>query len=91
MKRLPPYKRNKKNKKKRVRRKVVNLMVIRTSRNGELKNSRPCTKCIKQLSTLKYYKIKNIYYSNAEGDIVMERWSYMYHCNYICYSKRFRN
>ena len=90
MKRLPPYKRNKKNKKRRVKRKAVNLLVIRTTRAGELRNSRPCTKCIRQLSTLRYYKIKNIYYSNAKGDIVMERWSYMSNCKHIYYSKRFR-
>ncbi len=90
MKKLPPYKKNKKNKKRRVKRKTVNLLVIRTTRNGELRNSRPCTKCIKQLSKLRYYKIKNVYYSNAKGDIVMERWSYMSQCKYVYYSKRFR-
>ena len=90
IKKLPPYKKDKKNKKKK-KKKVVNLFVIRTDKNCNLKNSRPCSKCINYLYTMKYYKIKNNYYSNAKGDIVMERWSHMINCNHVYYSKRFKN
>lgn len=52
---------------------TINLLVIRISKNNKLQNSKPCTNCIQNMKTLpekKGYKIKNVYYSNNDGDIV---------------------
>ena len=50
----------------------VNLLVIRTTRNGLLCSSIPCIHCIKKISDdpiHKGYKINKIYYSNENGNI----------------------
>lgn len=52
---------------------TINLLVIRISKNNKLQSSKPCTNCIQNMKTLpekKGYKIKNVYYSNNDGDIV---------------------
>ena len=54
----------------------VNLMVIRVNNSGHLCSSHPCEKCINYMNTIavkKGYKIKNIYYSTAEGIIEKKR------------------
>jgi cytidine deaminase len=64
---LKPLKRNKR------RLEPIHLLVVRFSKNNKLQNSKPCTNCIqviKQLPEKKGYKIKNIYYSNDNGDII---------------------
>ena len=51
----------------------VSILVIRFTSSGKLGNSKCCHKCIFDLGTLpvlKGYKIKKVYYSNREGDIV---------------------
>lgn len=51
----------------------INLLVIRFSKNNKLQNSKPCVNCIQNMKNLpekKGYKIKNIYYSNDNGDII---------------------
>ena len=51
----------------------VNLLVIRVSKNNKLQQSKPCANCIniiKKLPAKKGYRIKNIYYSNENGEIV---------------------
>ena len=51
----------------------VNLLVIRLSKNNKLQNSKPCANCIEKMKTLpekKGYRIKNIYYSTDNGEIV---------------------
>lgn len=51
----------------------VNLLVIRFSKNNKLQNSKPCANCIKTMKTLplkKGYKIKKIYYSDENGNII---------------------
>jgi cytidine deaminase len=51
----------------------VDMLVIRFSRNNKLQESKPCANCIQHIKQLPYkkgYKIKNIYYSNNNGDIV---------------------
>jgi len=51
----------------------IDLLVIRTSNTGKLGMSKPCLKCIIDLSNLpqkKGYILKNIYYSNSEGSII---------------------
>lgn len=66
--RLPPRK-NKNN------RKPITIVVIRVDKRGELKNSRPCGKCIDAMSILRGYKVKKVYYSTEVGEIRMERLS----------------
>ena len=84
IKKLPPLKDKKK-------KKVVNLLVIRVSCSGQLKNSRPCKKCIEKLQMIRGYKIKNVYYSTSDGTIVMVRFSNLINSNNQHVSRRFRN
>lgn len=51
----------------------INLLVIRISKYNKLLNSKPCANCINLIKILpekKGYRIKNIYYSNDNGDII---------------------
>jgi hypothetical protein len=51
----------------------INILVIRISKSNKLQNSKPCANCIKVMKILpekKGYIIKNVYYSNNNGDIV---------------------
>jgi hypothetical protein len=51
----------------------IDIIVIRTSKTGLLGMSKPCSHCLLLMQTLpnkKGYIIKNIYYSNANGDII---------------------
>jgi hypothetical protein len=53
--------------------KPVNLLVIRFSKKNKLQNSKPCANCIqtmKKLPEKKGYKIRDIYYSNDNEDII---------------------
>ena len=62
-----PYSANKKNPIK------IDLLVIRTSNTGKIGMSKPCIKCIIDLTTCpqkKGYLIKNIFYSNSDGTII---------------------
>lgn len=52
---------------------VVNILVVRFSKNYKLQNSKPCANCIENMKVLpekKGYRIKNIYYSNENGEII---------------------
>lgn len=58
---------------KRKKLETVNLLVIRLSGKNKLQSSKPCSNCIDTMKTLpekKGYKIQNIYYSDADGNIV---------------------
>lgn len=51
----------------------INMLVIRISKSNKIQNSKPCANCINTMKNLpekKGYRIKNIYYSNDNGDIV---------------------
>lgn len=51
----------------------ISLLVIRLSPNNKLKISKPCSSCIQLIKTIplkKGYKIKYIYYSDNEGNII---------------------
>ena len=51
----------------------INLLVIRMSKQNKLQSSKPCANCIHILKSLpekKGYKIKNIYYSDENGEII---------------------
>jgi hypothetical protein len=64
---LKPLDRNKK------KLESINLLVIRFSKNNKLQISKPCANCIQTMKILperKGYKIRNIYYSNDNGEII---------------------
>lgn len=51
----------------------INLLVIRLSKHKKLQSSKPCANCIyrmKMLPSKKGYRIKNIYYSTEDGNII---------------------
>lgn len=79
--------------KKKGKRKEINLIVIRVDKIGHLKNSEPCFKCIEYLQKLNNtsgYKIQNIYYSNADGNIVVKKFSEIITCENKHVSYRFK-
>lgn len=60
-----PIRKNKKLKK-------INILVIKTSPTGKLGNSKPCYKCLMDLSSkphLKGYRIDTVFYTNENGEI----------------------
>ena len=46
--------------------KNLKIFVIRTDKQGNLKNSRPCRNC---LETMKFFGVKTVYFSTDEGNI----------------------
>lgn len=50
--------------------KGTSILVCRVSKFGKLGMCRPCPMCYK---LLKYIGIRNIYYSNEEGEIILEK------------------
>ncbi len=80
----------KKNNLKRIN--VIDLLVIRTDKNLNLKNSKPCKNCIEHMIMLpKYgYKIRYIYYSNCDGEITRDKLNDLYDDDNIHISKGFR-
>lgn len=58
------------------RMKIIDILVIRTSKTGCIGNSKPCFDCVKYMyytPPKKGYEIRDVYYSNARGEIVCER------------------
>ena len=53
----------------------VDLLVIRINNSGKLCSSKPCENCIKKLSMITVIKIKNVYYSTSDGEIVSEKFN----------------
>lgn len=70
--------------------KVVNLLVIRVNSQGEFRDSRPCFKCMEHLAGMKYHRIKYIYYSNQEGQIIRVKFSELYDRRLEYKTMRFR-
>ena len=68
----------------------INLIVIRVDKTGQLKNSKPCQKCIQHLSKIKYYRVKHIYYSDDKGNIVKTTLNNLLNDNTQHVSRRFR-
>ena len=63
---LPPRKRSSRNK-------LINLVVIRTSKNKKISISKPCVHCMSFLCSkpqMKGYQINKIFYSNEYGNII---------------------
>ena len=51
----------------------INILVIRINGKNKLQSSKPCVYCIETMKNLPPklgYSIKNVFYSNNEGDIV---------------------
>jgi hypothetical protein len=48
-------------------------MVAKISKTGLLSNACPCYHCLKQLSDAKFVKIKNVYYSDSNGEIICQK------------------
>ena len=48
------------------------LIVVKVSKTGNISTARPCYHCIKQLECASFVRIKNIFYSNKEGNIIKE-------------------
>lgn len=55
----------------------IDIVVIRLSRSGVVGYSRPCKNCIKRLMSYDV-TINNIYYSDSDGSIKVEKFSTMY-------------
>lgn len=78
----------KENKKKKIN---INLIVIKVDLNGNLKNSKPCCKCIKFLDRIKNYKIKYVFYSGKHGSIECAKFKDLKNDPNKHISSRFRN
>jgi len=53
----------------------INLLVIRIDKSKNLKDSKPCSKCLEHLSKMKNYKLRFVYYSDSEGNIVKRKFA----------------
>lgn len=72
----------------------INLLVIRIDKGGNLKNSKPCAKCIQYMnyvSRITPYIIQYVYWSNGEGMIIKSTLSDLNYDSNKHVSKRFRN
>ena len=65
-------------KSKRKVKKDIDLIVIRIGKLGDLKDSRPCGKCLEHLYNLKTFRIKYIYYSTNDGTIIRAKFTDLY-------------
>jgi hypothetical protein len=61
---------NKITSKSKYKHKNFDLMVLRLNNLNELRDSKPCLLCLQYLSKIKRVNIKNIYYSDINGDII---------------------
>lgn len=62
----------------RIKNKKMNLIVIRTSNNSKLCSSAPCYHCTIALANNKYVKIKKLYYSTCDNNIICIKFSDYY-------------
>ena len=70
----------------------IDILVVRLSRTNKLQNSKPCQNCIERMETMpnkKGYKIRNIYYSGENGDIIKTTLNKL-KCEAPHYSKYYR-
>lgn len=71
----------------------VDLVILRIARNGSLKNSAPCFKCIEHLDRLNKkttYRLRYIYYSDISGNITKIKFTTLYFSEQKHVSMRFR-
>jgi cytidine deaminase len=75
------------------RKTTVDLVVVRVGKNGNLKNSAPCCKCLEHLNRLNLktsYKLKYIYYSDATGNVIKIKFTDLLLSEHKHFSLRFR-
>ena len=56
----------------------INLLVVRLSSNNKIQNSKPCNNCITKMNSLvvlKGYKLKHVYYSDNDENIIKSKLS----------------
>jgi cytidine deaminase len=68
---------------------TINIIVVRINGSGLLRNSKPCGNCLKHMSKLRGYRLKNIYYSEDDGTISKKSFQEMVLSKHH-FSKRFR-
>jgi hypothetical protein len=70
----------------------IDILVIRTTATGDLRNSKPCAKCLKHMARIEInrYRIRNIFYSDDDGIIVCESFKNLSNDKnkYLCKSQR---
>ena len=57
---------------------TADLVIIRTTKDNILRNSKPCSKCIELLHffcKIKKIRLRNIYYSTENGSIIKIKFS----------------
>ena len=65
----------------------ISILVIRLSKDGKLKESKPCYHCLQQMK-MSGIPIKYVYYSTSNGNIIRETFSKM-QSNYITKGSRY--
>jgi cytidine deaminase len=71
----------------------IDIIVVRISKSGKLKSSAPCSKCLQHMQKLcetTGYKIKCIYYSDADGNLVKAKFLDLITSSGQHISRRFR-
>lgn len=71
----------------------IDLIVLRIARDGSLKNSAPCFKCIEHLDRLNKkstYRLRYIYYSDTSGNVRKVKFTTLYYSENKHVSMRFR-
>ena len=71
----------------------IDLIIIRINKEGLLRNSAPCCKCLEHLSRMNSktkYRLRHIYYSTASGGIIKEKFTDLLNSDTKHMSLRFR-
>ena len=71
----------------------IDLVVLRIAKDGSLKNSAPCFKCIHHLEKLNKkttYRLGNVYYSDSTGNVIKTKFTTLFHSEIKHCSMRFR-
>ncbi len=58
----------------------IDLLVVRYSKDGRPKNSKPCSHCLNFMRTIVGVVIKKVYYFNESGEFVVENLKDMKNC-----------
>ena len=74
--------------------KKVDMIVIRTSKTGNLGMSRPCLNCLLRMRYMapeKGYRVCNIIYSDTHGDVITSTLEKLLMDDSVCMSSFYRN
>ncbi|AYV77017.1 MAG: hypothetical protein Barrevirus8_3 [Barrevirus sp.] len=72
----------------------VDLVIVRVAKDGSLKNSAPCFKCIEYLNRLNKkttYRLGNVYYSDISGNVIKVKFTTLLYSEVKHISMRFRD